>query len=446
MKKVFSIILIVFIFATVCVGVCAYESNEPNTIKIYLNGKLVDTKDTNAMLINGRTMVPARAVFEAMGCKVNWNATIQTVQVSGTFDGVALKIGNKTMSKVKRYEQDNVIPVEMEVPAQIDENNRTLIPLRAVAEALDAVVITNNEDWNKGNRNIYIESQYDTVEDDKERGIVKVSKNEEYWYVDYAKTAVTKKYDFIGNIDELGRVKVGTDTAGKLKYGYINMNNLSNFPIKPFIPCQYDSIEPIDGGFACFSGTEYSKLSDSGATDLNSRIIYQEITPFVNGKAIAKNSEGKYGYIDTFGNEVVKFEYDEFRAFCNGFAFAKKDNTYFSINNEDATIVELKYDEIKIIDDNTAIVVKSENSQKSYHIINAENKTIANFDDSLTSNEEKLDDTQVKVTYILSDGRKVAFTYTVDNVPSKGIAQVTTNADGAVKYIDVYGNNGIVTE
>ena len=39
---------------------------------VYVNGKAVDF-DTAPEIVNGRTFVPMRAIFEAMGADVKWN-------------------------------------------------------------------------------------------------------------------------------------------------------------------------------------------------------------------------------------------------------------------------------------------------------------------------------------------------------------------------------------
>ena len=48
-----------------------YSKYDGPSIKIYLNGKEVET-DTEPQIIDGTTYVPARAVFEDMGLEVEW--------------------------------------------------------------------------------------------------------------------------------------------------------------------------------------------------------------------------------------------------------------------------------------------------------------------------------------------------------------------------------------
>ena len=69
MKRVLSMILVVALTLSLCLPVVYAEDN---SIKVLLNGEYVNF-DVEPQLVNGRTMVPFRAIFEAMGATVEWN-------------------------------------------------------------------------------------------------------------------------------------------------------------------------------------------------------------------------------------------------------------------------------------------------------------------------------------------------------------------------------------
>jgi len=52
-----------------------------NNIKIIVDGKEV-TSDVEPQIINGRVMIPARPLAEALGAKVEWNGGENTVEVT----------------------------------------------------------------------------------------------------------------------------------------------------------------------------------------------------------------------------------------------------------------------------------------------------------------------------------------------------------------------------
>lgn len=106
-------------------------------IKIMINGRILPT-DVAPVMENGRLLIPVRAVGEALGANVDWNADLQQIILIGKGNTVQLKIGNK-------FASINGVSAELDVPAKILQG-RTLVPLRFVSQALGANV---NWDGNK---------------------------------------------------------------------------------------------------------------------------------------------------------------------------------------------------------------------------------------------------------------------------------------------------------
>lgn len=125
MKKIISTLLALLLLT--CASVSAQN---PITVEVNKAEVPFDAPPVN---VNGRILVPVRAIFEAMGATVTWNAQTQTV--SSRLDGsvVVMTIGQNIM-KV------NGERVALDVPPQI-MSNRTMVPARAAAEALDARVL-----------------------------------------------------------------------------------------------------------------------------------------------------------------------------------------------------------------------------------------------------------------------------------------------------------------
>ncbi len=106
---------------------------------------------------DGRTLIPVRFVAERFGAKVGWDDATETVTVSLDGKTVVLKIGDS------KFTVDGT-EYELEVPAKV-ENGRTLIPLRAVAEALNkkvfwddrGLIIVSDDEFDKTNDKIFIE-------------------------------------------------------------------------------------------------------------------------------------------------------------------------------------------------------------------------------------------------------------------------------------------------
>lgn len=107
----------------------AYKAEE---VTINVNGEKVTGMDVPPVIINSRTLVPARAIFEKMGAEVTWNADTQEVYIVKNTDLVVLKINSDTG-------HTNGLDFKMDTAAKII-NDRTMIPVRAASEALGCKV------------------------------------------------------------------------------------------------------------------------------------------------------------------------------------------------------------------------------------------------------------------------------------------------------------------
>lgn len=107
-------------------------------IKILINNQPLYT-DTPPVIVNERTLVPLRAIGEAMGCTVTWINATQTANLMNDSIIVSMQIGSKFVGRKKRTGGGEPSYFEIDVPPQLI-NGSTYIPARAFAEALDAVV------------------------------------------------------------------------------------------------------------------------------------------------------------------------------------------------------------------------------------------------------------------------------------------------------------------
>ncbi len=103
-------------------------------ISVTLNGSKI-TFDQPPIMDNDRVLVPMRKIFEALGADVYWDDAEQTAIAERGGKTIIIPIG-------KNYMTVNGSRVTLDVPAQLI-NNRTLVPARAVSEALGCAV-----DWN----------------------------------------------------------------------------------------------------------------------------------------------------------------------------------------------------------------------------------------------------------------------------------------------------------
>lgn len=133
-KRICTVALILSLFCAAVFFVPTYASPE---INVTANGERVAFGDRHPAIIDGRTLVPIREVFEHLGFVVSWNAETQTVTLVRGDDSVILIIGNPEFSA-------NGEIYGLEVPAQIIDG-RTMLPLRAVLESVGYFVAWNAE-------------------------------------------------------------------------------------------------------------------------------------------------------------------------------------------------------------------------------------------------------------------------------------------------------------
>lgn len=90
--------------------------------------------DVEPQVVQQRTLVPLRAIFEKLGATVTWDQATQTARAVKGSDTVQITL-NSTTAYVNGEAQT------LDVPAMAIDG-RTLVPVRFVSEALDAQV-----DW-----------------------------------------------------------------------------------------------------------------------------------------------------------------------------------------------------------------------------------------------------------------------------------------------------------
>lgn len=107
-----------------------------NEINLKIDDKAIET-DVSPKIIDGRTMVPVRVIFEGVGADVEWNSQAKTIIGSKGDVTVEMSIDNN-IAKVN----NNNVSMDC-APVIID--GRTLAPARYVAEAFGCKVDWDNE-------------------------------------------------------------------------------------------------------------------------------------------------------------------------------------------------------------------------------------------------------------------------------------------------------------
>ena len=113
-----------------------------NAISVLINGEPVNFADQNPTVVDGRTLVPVRGVFEELGFDVQWNAATSQVTLTGN-DVVVITIGSNVFTT-------NGVSSTLDVPAQTI-GGRTMLPLRLVLESVGYSL-----DWDTSTQTVLI--------------------------------------------------------------------------------------------------------------------------------------------------------------------------------------------------------------------------------------------------------------------------------------------------
>ena len=144
MNKKFIAALLAVSATTASFGTAALADDE---IKVLVNGSAIEF-DTEPFIENDRTLVPMRAIFEALGAYVDWDGETRTIV---SYDPVSDVSITMQIDSNKMFVGETAI--ELDVPAKI-VNDRTVVPLRAISEGMNSKV-----GWDGETRTVTVEKE-----------------------------------------------------------------------------------------------------------------------------------------------------------------------------------------------------------------------------------------------------------------------------------------------
>lgn len=114
-------------------------------VKVTLDGTLVEFEGQQPILRTDTTLVPMRKIFESLGAEVDWDNDTQTATAHKGSVTIDIPIGSSEI-----YVNKKARPVG--APAEL-LGEKTMVPVRAVSEALGCIV-----DWNNDTMTVIITS------------------------------------------------------------------------------------------------------------------------------------------------------------------------------------------------------------------------------------------------------------------------------------------------
>lgn len=344
-------------------------------IKVLVGGERLES-DVAPITVNGRTMLPVRAVFEAIGADVDYIEAEEKVVASKKDKTVSFVIGSNIMT-INGEEK------EIDVPAMI-KNDRTLVPVRACAEAFDLDV-----EWNDKTHTVKVKKEVSVVSE-------RISAN-----------GSCEKYTYDENGNEVYYSRINAQGENYWKEYTYNENGNKTYSISSMVTREeytYDENENLIHHITWNKDIKYTEIEYE--YDDNGKRIYVESELFRPGE-----------------DNVVwqKYTYDE-----NG------NSIYCEYSTGDW---------IKTIHDEKGNRIYQENSLNSWHKwIYDENKNLTCYENSQGFQEKYTYDENENLVYKEdSKGRWEKYTY-----DENGNKTYFKNSDGKwEKY--TYDENGNLT-
>ena len=205
-------------------------------IRLWMKGEIIKS-DVAPYISEDRTMVPVRVISENLGKVVTWNNDDKKISIKDEKGNeFSLVINEKFMEDIS----SNVYrKIELDAPAVI-KDDRTFVPIRAIAEAFGEKV-----HWDNDKRVVVIGDSYDS----KKIKNYEIEKTEDPLGLDYL-----YKKDMAGKSDE--------EKA-------IYENKMRNMPSKVFEGRKNGEVE------ACLAWLSFAKAGEFFEADLNKN-------PFLN--------------------------------------------------------------------------------------------------------------------------------------------------------------------
>ncbi|MBS6366131.1 MAG: DUF4163 domain-containing protein [Clostridiales bacterium] len=136
-KKIGSVVA-----ATAVCAMLATSALAAAPISVTIDGEYLSAAQAPVIQEN-RTLVPMRAIFEALGAEVQWDADSRSITATKGDTTIEMAIGQTEMTVDGKSVALEVAPTIL--------NNNTMVPVRAVAESFEAQV-----DWDAEARQVVI--------------------------------------------------------------------------------------------------------------------------------------------------------------------------------------------------------------------------------------------------------------------------------------------------
>ncbi len=250
-------------------------------------------RGTTPVAINGRTLVPIRAIIEAFDGIVGWDAETQAVLLTLEDDTIKLGIDSNIAYLNNNAETLDVAPTVI--------NNRTMLPIRFVAEGFNLGVAWNNDTQTISIiRNSFDDNEYSflmsILPEYSGQAYTQINNNVPF-FKDYE--IISGSFEYYSTLDELGRCDVCLASIATDLMPTEERESISSVTPTGWINATYDN---VDGGYL------YNRCHLIGfqltGENANERNLITG-TRYLNVDGMLPFENKVADYIDSTGNRVM---------------------------------------------------------------------------------------------------------------------------------------------
>ncbi len=197
-------------------------------------------RGTKPMIVDGRTLVPIRAIIEAFGGTVGWEESSQSVLLQMEGDTIQMGIGGTVAYFNGKAENLDVAPAIY--------NERTMLPIRFVAEGFNLGVA-----WDDATKTVYIiRNRFDAEEEAYLNRVVPAYTGNPYAVVNNNKPLfeeyeiISGSFEYYSTLDELGRCDVAFSSVAEDLMPTEERESISSVKPTGWVNNRYDI---VSGGY-----------------------------------------------------------------------------------------------------------------------------------------------------------------------------------------------------
>ena len=142
-RQVFSMLMVLVLIVSLVPVIALHVTAQSTDIRVTIDGVEVNFPDQRPVIVDNRTLVPVRGVFEVLGFEVEWDNSIRTAILTRHDHKLHIPIDSHTFAT-------NGVLRALDVPAQLI-NDRTMLPLRFPLESIGYSL-----DWDGNTRTVII--------------------------------------------------------------------------------------------------------------------------------------------------------------------------------------------------------------------------------------------------------------------------------------------------